>query len=173
MTKYTKGPPQVTGHQVKCTSSSGNHLENSVALCIWGRIQRKTWCMGPFAGVDYNLTSCPLQSRLQHIYHGQPYARVDLNPMPELTSICQSRLYPPSQGLWIWPLVFLKTTWQKTVYSVYTRSRALRGARQQKGYYRRGEHYRRGLYWGAGQQVGGAPPPLVSTRVPPETITSH
>ncbi len=26
-------------------------------------------CMGPYAGVDYNLTW--LQSRLQHIYHGQ------------------------------------------------------------------------------------------------------
>jgi hypothetical protein len=31
----------------------------------------------------------------QHIYHGQPYARVD-NPIPELT-------LSPSQGLWIWP----------------------------------------------------------------------
>jgi hypothetical protein len=30
-----------------------------------------------YARVDYNLTLCPLQSRLQHIYHGQPYARVD------------------------------------------------------------------------------------------------
>jgi hypothetical protein len=35
--------------------------------------------MGPYAGVDYNLTLCRLQSRLQHIYHGQLYARVDLN----------------------------------------------------------------------------------------------
>ncbi len=31
----------------------------------WGRIQRKTWCMGPYAGVDYILTLNPLQSRLQ------------------------------------------------------------------------------------------------------------
>ncbi len=44
-----------------------------------GRIQRKTWSMGPYAGVDYNFTLCPLQSRLQHIYHGQP---------------CQNRIYP-------------------------------------------------------------------------------
>ncbi len=51
--------------------------------------------MGPYTGVDYNLTLCPLHSRLQHIYHGQPYARVDLNPMPEST-------LSPSQGLWIW-----------------------------------------------------------------------
>jgi hypothetical protein len=62
-----------------------------------GRIQRKTWCMGPCAGVDYNLTLCLLQSRLQHIYHGQPYARVDLNPMSEST-------LSPNKGLWIWPL---------------------------------------------------------------------
>ncbi len=40
------------------------------------------------AGDDYNRTLCPLQSRLQHIYHGQPQAR------PTLT-LCQSRLYPP------------------------------------------------------------------------------
>jgi hypothetical protein len=39
--------------------------------------------MGPYAEADYNLTLCPLQNRLQHIYHGQPYARVDFNPMPE------------------------------------------------------------------------------------------
>jgi hypothetical protein len=60
-----------------------------------GRIQRKTWCMGPYAGVAYNLTLFPLQSPLQHIYHGhwatlcqsQPY-----NPMPEST-------LTPSQGL--------------------------------------------------------------------------
>jgi hypothetical protein len=53
--------------------------------------------MGPYARVEYNLTLCPLQSRLQHIYHGQPYARVDLNPMQESTLF-------PSQRLWIWPL---------------------------------------------------------------------
>jgi hypothetical protein len=46
--------------------------------------------MGPYAGVDYNLTLCPLQSRLQHIYHGQSYARVDLNPLPESTLAPQS-----------------------------------------------------------------------------------
>ncbi len=43
-------------------------------------------------GVDYNLTLCPLHSRLQHIYYGQPYAGVDL-------TLCQRRLYPPNQGL--------------------------------------------------------------------------
>jgi hypothetical protein len=66
-----------------------------------GGIQSKTWCMGSYAGVDYNLTLCPLQSRLEHIYHGrQLYTKVDLNPMPEST-------LSPSQGLWIWPLVAL------------------------------------------------------------------
>ncbi len=53
-----------------------------------GRIQRKTktWCMGPYDRVDYNLTLCPPQSRLQHIYHGVPSSTLTL---------CQSRLYPP------------------------------------------------------------------------------
>jgi hypothetical protein len=32
--------------------------------------------MGPYAGVDYNLTLCALQSRLQHIYQAT-HARVD------------------------------------------------------------------------------------------------
>jgi hypothetical protein len=45
------------------------------------------------AGDDYNLTLY----RLQHMYHGQPYAGVDLNPMPEST-------LSPSQGLRIWPM---------------------------------------------------------------------
>ncbi len=40
-----------------------------------------------YAGVDYNLTLCPLQ----HIYHGLPYMpEVDLNPMPESTLSPQS-----------------------------------------------------------------------------------
>jgi hypothetical protein len=46
--------------------------------------------MGPYAGFYYNLTLCPLQSRLPHIYHGQKYARVDRDPMPELTLSPQS-----------------------------------------------------------------------------------
>jgi hypothetical protein len=52
--------------------------------------------LSPYAGVDYNLTLCQLQSRLQHIYHGQPFARVDLNPIPESTfTLYLSQLYPP------------------------------------------------------------------------------
>jgi hypothetical protein len=57
-----------------------------------------------YAGVDYNLTLCPLQSRLQHSYHCQPYVKIDLNPVPELT-------LSPSQRLWIWPLVKCQTTY--------------------------------------------------------------
>jgi hypothetical protein len=54
------------------------------------RIQRKTLCMGPYNGVDNNLTLCPLQSRHQHIYHGQPYARVDLNSLRRVDLNSQS-----------------------------------------------------------------------------------
>jgi hypothetical protein len=54
--------------------------------------------MGPYAGVDYNLTLCRLQSRLGG---RQPYAKVDLNPMPEWT-------LSHSQGLRIWPLLCSK-----------------------------------------------------------------
>ncbi len=58
-------------------------------VCNWGRIQRKTWWMEPYAGVDYNLALCPLQSRLQNIYREQP-------SLSESTlTLCQSRLYPP------------------------------------------------------------------------------
>ncbi len=36
--------------------------------------------MGSYAEVDYNHTLCPLQSRIQHLYHGQTYARVNFSP---------------------------------------------------------------------------------------------
>ncbi len=44
--------------------------------------------MGPYAGADYNLTLCPLLSRLRHIYHGQPYARVTLKGTVQPDWIC-------------------------------------------------------------------------------------
>ncbi len=48
--------------------------------------------MGPYAGEDYNITLCPLQSRLKHIAMG--------NPMPESTlTLCQSRLHPAVRDL--------------------------------------------------------------------------
>jgi hypothetical protein len=55
--------------------------------------------MGPYAEVDYvyNLTVCLSRVDSNNIDHGQPYARVDRNTMPEST-------LSPSQGLWIWPL---------------------------------------------------------------------
>jgi hypothetical protein len=40
---------------------------------LWPNLKKK----GSYAGVDYKLTLCTLQSRLQHIYQDQPYARVD------------------------------------------------------------------------------------------------
>jgi hypothetical protein len=62
--------------------------------------------MGPYAVIHYHLTLSRLQSRLQHIYHGQPNARVDLNPMPEST-------LSSSQGLRIWPqFVYFECTVQ-------------------------------------------------------------
>jgi hypothetical protein len=54
--------------------------------------------MEPSTGVDSYLSLC----QLQHMYHGQPYARVDLNLMPEST-------LSPSQGLRIWPQVSRST----------------------------------------------------------------
>jgi hypothetical protein len=68
---------------------------------------KKKWCiMEPYAGVDYSLTLCPLQSRLKHIYHGRTYARVDLNPMPGSTLSPAIRVF-----LWIWPLIFRAALW--------------------------------------------------------------
>ncbi len=43
---------------------------------------KETWCMEPYVGVDHNLTLCLLQSRLQHMYRGQPYAMSTLNLLP-------------------------------------------------------------------------------------------
>ncbi len=51
----------------------------------WVRIEAESkekhgiWDPMPELTFD-NLTLCSLQSRLQHIYHGQPYARVDFIP---------------------------------------------------------------------------------------------
>ncbi len=53
------------GEGVKTTENKKQYID-PVGVS-WGRIQIKTWFMGPYAGVDYNLTLCPLQSRLQHI----------------------------------------------------------------------------------------------------------
>ncbi len=60
--------------------------------------------MGPYAGVDYyNLTFCPLQSRLQHIYHGQPYARVDFIPQLGILDLASGLFV----GLSLFPYCFV------------------------------------------------------------------
>ncbi len=66
-------------------------------------IQRETWWMEPYTGVYYYLGLGRLQNRLRPIYHGQPYARVDLNQMPEST-------LSPSQRLRNWPQVSHSST---------------------------------------------------------------
>jgi hypothetical protein len=54
--------------------------------------------MWSYAGVEY-ITSPYIHSRddSNTFTTGQPYARVDLNPMPESTTLS------PRKGLWIWP----------------------------------------------------------------------
>ncbi len=78
-------------------------------LLCWGRMKRKTWFMGPNAGVDCNLTLCRLQSQLQvyNIFTMGNHA-VDLNPMPEWTLV-------PSHVVRIWPLIFYSYTLYSSV----------------------------------------------------------
>jgi hypothetical protein len=62
--------------------------------------------MGPYAGIDY-ITSPYVHSRVDP---QSPDTFTMVNPMTESTlshAICQ--LFPPSQGLWIWPLIYLVT----------------------------------------------------------------
>ncbi len=63
----------------------------------------------PYAGVDYNLTLC----RLQHIYHGQPYARVDLNPVPEVDFIAQSGTEDLASAWWLMQWLTMTPAFQK------------------------------------------------------------
>ncbi len=58
-------------------------------LGLGGGIQRKTWCMGPDAGVDYN--SPYVHSRVDSITFTLS------NPI--LSLLCQNRLYPPVRDL--------------------------------------------------------------------------
>jgi hypothetical protein len=53
-----------------------------------------------YAGVDYNLTLC----RLQHMYHGQPYAGVDIKPYARVDFIPQSG----NLDLALWQNLFLE-----------------------------------------------------------------
>jgi hypothetical protein len=81
--------PRTANNEKELTVSRGEFLEVREYIITIANTEAESWCMGPNAGVDINLTLCPLQSRLQHIYHGNPYARVDF--------------IPPRQGFWIWP----------------------------------------------------------------------
>jgi hypothetical protein len=64
-----------------------------------GRIQRKTWCMGPMP--ELTITSPYVHSRVgsNTFFMG--------NPMPESTSTVYAKVdfIPPSQGLRIWPQI--------------------------------------------------------------------
>ncbi len=82
------------------------NFDNRYFFCVSNSKQRLYskrnilfFCMWTYAGAEYSLPLCRLLSRLQHMYHEQPYDRVDRNPMLEST-LC---LCPPSQGLIIWP----------------------------------------------------------------------
>jgi hypothetical protein len=80
----------------------------------WDCIQWESWCMGPTAGVDYNLTLCWLQSRLQSntctmgnpICHKRPspYARVNFIPRSGTknmaSDLTQSRLMWRAKDKW-------------------------------------------------------------------------
>ncbi len=52
--------------------------------------KKKHGVWDPYAGVDYNLTLRPFQSRLQNIYHGQLYARVDIIPQSETLDLASA-----------------------------------------------------------------------------------
>jgi hypothetical protein len=62
---------------------------------IRGRIQRKAWCLGPYAGAASPYVHSRVDSNTLTMSKQPLQARVDLNPMPEST-------LSPSQGLWIW-----------------------------------------------------------------------
>jgi hypothetical protein len=72
-------------------------------ILVRGRIQRETFVWDPMT--ELTITSPYFHSRTRFNCNtftmgtGQPYARVDLNPMPESTLSL-------SQGLWIWPQIW-------------------------------------------------------------------
>ncbi len=82
--------------QYYCVQKRGDYLEANQNTEAESKEKHGEWDPTVYAGVDYNLTLCPLQSRLQRIYYGQPYAGVDFTSMPEST-------VSPGQGLKIWP----------------------------------------------------------------------
>jgi hypothetical protein len=73
---------------IPCGFNSLRHLNQ-------GKIATEAESKSLYAGVDYNLTLCPLQSRLQHIYHGQPYARVDFIPQSGTLDLASELQFGP------------------------------------------------------------------------------
>ncbi len=65
------------GAVLLCQPDLSTEAESKEKHGVWGPII--------YAVVDCKLTLCRRQNRLQHIYQGQPYARVELNSMPEST----------------------------------------------------------------------------------------
>jgi hypothetical protein len=76
---------------IPCGFNSLRHLNQ-------GKIATEAESKSLYAGVDYNLTLCPLQSRLQHIYHGQPYARVDFIPQSGTLDLASESTRPDTQS---------------------------------------------------------------------------
>jgi hypothetical protein len=69
-------PPRASQLRIQSLApASMSHLSSTQNILLRPNPKKN---MGPYARVDYNLTLFPLQSRLQHINHWQPYARVDL-----------------------------------------------------------------------------------------------
>ncbi len=79
---FTSTDPSVT---LLCTTILLKTKEYSRWLIEHRLPSKRNMVYGKFFLVTYawvDLTLCRLQSRLQRMYHGQSYARVDLNPMP-------------------------------------------------------------------------------------------
>jgi hypothetical protein len=78
---------QGNGTNVVCFLSSFPLLPPATMAEAESKEKHGVWDPMSELTISLTLCHCPLQSRLQHIYHGQPYAKVDPN-------LCQSRLYP-------------------------------------------------------------------------------
>ncbi len=84
-------------------STNSQEMDNSAA-----RIQRKTWCMGPFAGFDYNSPYVPSRVDSNTFTMG--------NPMPESTlTLCL--LYPPVRdfGFSLWADIYGQVMGKKLI----------------------------------------------------------
>ena len=93
------GSPFSVEIEITGTSEGLQLLDAQYRDCI----QRETWCMGPYAGADFNLTLCPLHSMSPlsspssptHVPWAtpqQPYARVDLIPQSGTKNLASAYL---------------------------------------------------------------------------------